>query len=317
MTIEEMEGVLDRLGIEVISITGDEIKGHCPAHLERTGKEDSNPSWFINADSGVHHCFSCGFRGSVTSLIERIQGVDSLTASTWLNSGERNLTRAFERLIAPPKKEEHVQEVTESMLSAFVDPPEDALRSRGLTLEAAQYYGLLWNARTASWVTPMRDTITGSLIGWQEKAHKGRHFNNFPTGVKKSNTIFGYHKYSSGPMVVVESPLDAVRLRSVGITGGVSTYGCSISKAQLNAIRGAESVIFALDNDKAGIEASKEMLEACKEYKFDAYFFNYSDTPIKDVGGMSKNEILSGLRSAIHSIRGRTLIHEVHRNGSY
>lgn len=308
MTVEEMEGVLDRLGIEVISITGDEIKGHCPAHLERTGKEDSNPSWFINADSGVHHCFSCGFRGSVTSLIERIQGVDSLAASTWLNSGERNLTRAFERLIAPPKKEEQVQEVTESMLSAFVDPPADALKHRGLTLSAAQYYGLLWNSRTASWVTPMRDLVSGALIGWQEKAHKGRHFNNFPTGVKKSSTVFGYHKYKSGPMIVVESPLDAVRLLSVGIDGGVSTYGCSISKTQLNAIRGADSVIFALDNDKAGVEASKEMLEACREYKFDAYFFDYSGTSMKDIGGMSKDEILSGLTSSRHSLHGRRAI---------
>jgi DNA primase len=317
MTIDEMEGVLDRLGIEVISVVGDEIKGHCPAHLERTGKEDGNPSWFINADSGVHHCFSCGFRGSVASLVAYTQGVAYEEANSWLGSGERNLTRAFERLIAPPKKEEQVQEVTESMLSAFVDPPEDALKSRGLTLQAAQYYGLLWNARTSSWVTPMRDLVTGSLIGWQEKAHKGRHFNNFPTGVKKSNTVFGYHKYTSGPMIVVESPLDAVRLFSVGVSGGVSTYGCSISKVQVNAIRGADSVIFALDNDKAGIEASKEMLDACKEYKFDAYFFDYSGTDMKDVGGMSKSEILSGLTSASHSVHGRKLIGKVHRNGSY
>ena len=61
MTVEEMEDLLERLSIEVVSIHGDEIKAHCPAHLERKGREDTNPSWYINADTGVHNCFSCHF----------------------------------------------------------------------------------------------------------------------------------------------------------------------------------------------------------------------------------------------------------------
>ena len=39
MTVEEMEDLLDRLGIEIISINGDEIKSHCPAHLEAKVKK--------------------------------------------------------------------------------------------------------------------------------------------------------------------------------------------------------------------------------------------------------------------------------------
>ena len=72
MTVDDMESVLDRLGIEIISITGDEIKAHCPAHLERKGKLDSNPSWSINADTGAHNCFSCHFRGNVHTLVSYI-----------------------------------------------------------------------------------------------------------------------------------------------------------------------------------------------------------------------------------------------------
>ena len=308
MTVEEMESVLDRLGIEVISITGDEIKGHCPAHKERTGKEDSNPSWFINADSGVHHCFSCGFRGSVHSLVAYTQGVNYDDASSWLGSGERNLSKAFARLTDRPVLEEYQNPITESMLSAFVDPPADALASRGLTLASAQKYQILWDKLKSTWIIPIRDAATNELIGWQEKGYGNRYFNNYPKGMKKSVTVFGIQQYTSGTMVVVESPLDVVRLDSVGITGAVATYGCSVSRAQVNVIRGADRIVFAMDNDKAGRKGSYELLAAAKEMGFEAWFFDYSHTDMKDVGGMSKAEIVSGLENAKHSIHGKKAI---------
>ena len=83
MTIEEMENILERLGIEIIGIHGDEIKGHCPAHLERKGKADSNPSWSINADTGVHNCFSCHFKGNVLTLIE-VRRTTAMSFVSWL-----------------------------------------------------------------------------------------------------------------------------------------------------------------------------------------------------------------------------------------
>jgi DNA primase len=106
-------------------------------------------------------------------------------------------------------------------------------------------------------------------------------------------------------MIAVESPLDVVRLASVGITGGVATYGAIVSTAQFNLLRGAERLIFALDNDNAGQSASMTMLELCKEMGKEAWFFNYSHTDMKDVGAMSKVEIESGLETAKHMVRGK------------
>ena len=50
----DVEGALLRLGIEVTQ-RNNELLGLCPMHLERTGRPDSNPSWSMNADTGVHH----------------------------------------------------------------------------------------------------------------------------------------------------------------------------------------------------------------------------------------------------------------------
>ena len=308
MTVDEMENVLDRLGIEIISITGDEIKGHCPAHLERKGKLDSNPSWSINADTGAHNCFSCHFRGNVHTLVSYINGVPLDTATNWLNNGERNLSRAFERLINPVKPaQEYAQPITESMLSAFVEPPEYALRSRGITANGADYYNILWNPNNESWILPLREPKSEQLIGWQEKWFHERRFNNYPPKISKSHSLFGYERREDD-MVVVESPLDVARLASLSIFGGVAVCGSAVSTAQLNLIRSAKRITIAMDNDKAGISSSMEILQASKDMRFECWFFNYDETDQKDIGGMSKAEIVFGLENARHSIHGKKAV---------
>ena len=308
MTVEEMETILDRLGIEIISVTGDEIKGHCPAHLERKGKVDSNPSWSINADTGAHNCFSCHFRGNVHTLVAYVNGVPLDTATNWLNNGERNLSRAFERLINPPQPvQDYVQPITESMLSAFVAPPEYALRSRGITANGAAYYNILWNPNNESWILPLREPKSEQLMGWQEKWFHERRFNNFPPKIAKSRCLFGYERRED-EMIVVESPLDVARLVSLGIFGGVAVCGSAVSPAQINLIRSAKRIIIAMDNDKAGISSSMEILQASKDMRFECWFFNYDETDQKDIGGMSKAEILYGLNNARHSIHGKKAV---------
>ena len=305
MTVEEMEELLERLNIEVLNVNGSEIQGHCPAHVERTGKEDRNPSWWINADTGAHICFSCNFKGGLQGLVSYVNGFGFEEAKEWVQTGgplSEMLAKALR-----PKAEAVLDPITisEAYLAPFTDPPEEALRSRGLNLVSAQHYGVLWNPRQLNWILPIRAAETGELLGWQEKGYKDRYFNNYPKGMKKSVSIFGYSQYTGGNMIVVESPLDAVRLRSVGVFGGVSTYGCSVSKSQIDLIRGADRVIFAMDNDKAGSESSKELLKACYGLGFEAWFFDYSGTDQKDVGGMSQFEIHQGLCNAKHSVRGK------------
>ena len=306
MTPNEMLDVLDRLGIEVESVNGDEITAHCPAHKDRVGKEDANPSWFINAHSGKHICFSCHFKGGLNTLIKYSAGEDYEDVGEWLNLGERNLGKRFARLSAPPIEDvKPAFEVTESMLRAFTTPPVSALRSRGLTAEACAQYGVYWNESNESWVLAFRDALTNELMGWQEKLTTQKRFYNHPTGVSKSHIIFGYDQYKSGDMVVMESPLDVVRLASLGISGGVAVCGASISYTQVNLLRGADRLIMAMDNDEAGHKASEAMLNFSNIAGFECWFFNYSQTDKKDIGGMSKSEVLFGLQNARHGLHGK------------
>jgi 5S rRNA maturation endonuclease (ribonuclease M5) len=308
MRLEEMEKVLERLSIEPINSRGSEILALCPGHKELTGKEDRNPSWWINSETGAHICFSCGFKGNIWSLIATVQGYKDANGFLDYADAKDWLYLSFDNIQLGPAEEDQEQEsifkevtnITESRLALFTLPPAHALAARGLTLQAAEQYQLLWDTAHSNWITVIRDPYSNKLLGWQEKGYSRRYFRNYPQGVEKSTTLFGYKQYTGGRMIVVESPLDVVRLASVGIQGGVSTYGSIISNTQLELIKDADEIVFALDNDESGMNSTKKMLEQ----NFEAWYFNYSNTDMKDIGAMSKAEILNGLSTAKHSVHG-------------
>jgi DNA primase len=74
--------------------------------------------------------------------------------------------------------------------------------------------------------------------------------------------------------------------------------------SQLTYIKGADRIIFALDNDEAGRNASKDMIRICREMSMEAWFFNYNHTDMKDIGGMSLDEVRLGIANARHSVHG-------------
>jgi len=304
MTTEEMKSFLRTLNIDVVNARGSELQGYCPAHEERTGHADKNPSWWINSDTGQHICFSCQFKGGIGTLINQITDGDLANYSDWFNESTNMLSRLNNLFKEKPKEKPDVI-ITESMLSAFVDPPKEILLARGILQSAANQHEVLWNAPKDNWILPIRNVTGGVLLGWQEKGTTSRFFRNYPPRMQKSLSLFGYQQYQGGNMIVVESPLDVARLTSVGISGGVATYGTQISSTQFNAMRGAERLIIAMDNDDAGRKASYALYDMCREHGKEAWFFDYRHTDMKDVGGMSKVEIESGLENAKHITRGR------------
>jgi DNA primase len=304
MTVEEMEDFLHGLGIEAYGVRGSEVRALCPGHLDRTGKEDRNPSWSINADTGAHNCFSCGFRGGIQYLVSYVNGIPMEEAGEWVATTTSDLAKRLERALAPKQVVEKPEiDITEANLAAYTTPPKEILLSRGITTESAIKYGVLYDYRKDLWIIPIRD-VFGKLLGWQEKSVRGRFFRNYPVGMHKSKSLFGYNQYSGGTMIVVESPLDVLRLDSVGISGGVATFGASVSMDQLALVKGANKVILAMDNDEAGKATSLDLVNKARNLWMEFWLFDYSHVDVKDIGAMSKNEILQGLDRAKHCLYG-------------
>lgn len=293
-----IETTLEFLGLQITAIRNDEIQLNCPAHRERTGHEDANPSLWINAVSGAFICFSCQWKGNIHTLVSYLGGTGIQIEENTVDL----LMQKFRDAIAEKPMEE-APVVYESMLEAFKPVPHSACIARGILPTYCRKYSVKWNPGSSSWIIPIRDPWSKKLLGCQEKGHASRFFKN-TTGVKKSESLFGYEHFDGPTMIVVESPLDVLRLASVGIGGGVAIYGASMSDYQFNIIRGAQGVIFALDNDEAGQASTSQIRKKALEFGLDCSFFNYDNTDQKDVGGMSRSEIEWGISNAKHILEG-------------
>lgn len=288
--------LLTELKIEY-KIIGEEATAACPFH-----SPDRHPSWSVNTRNGLHHCFSCGASGNLAHLVSHIKEISYPEAVIWVNS-RVGWARADKWREDYENKNFAPQEfkISEVDLALFTDPPNDALKSRAITLESSSKFGVKWNPQNHSWIFPIRDPYTKALWGWQEKNE--RIFRNYPGGIKKSRTLFGLDAFDDGSTaVLIESPVDAVRFDVAGIRGGLSSFGVQVSDFQLSLIHErSEHLVLALDNDRDGI---RETTRIAKEFRsINVSVFSYGNLTVKDPGEMTDLELAYGFANAIPALK--------------
>lgn len=321
--MHNVERALDSLGIDYVE-RNDNAQALCPMHERMTGQPDHNPSWYIHMETGQHICFSCGYKGNLIQLVCDVNELylpdsffrnqyDYKAGEAWLVSHIEvtiaELKEAFSSIpkyTGPPPKP---LRMSEARLAIYVSPTEQALASRNVTAEAAEKYGVLWNKNTDTWILPLRDADTNLLLGWQEKGTTDRTFKNRPAGIQKSLTLFGIDVQKKELAIVVESPLDCLRIESAGYSGAVATCGAILSETQAKLLRASEKVIAAFDNpniDDAGRKASAQLRSLASKYGINLWFFNYGTTDKKDPGDMTDEEIAWGISNAKLALLGES-----------
>jgi len=302
-----VEEALGSLGVEITEIRADELVAQCPAHKDRTGKEDSNPSWSINARTGVHFCFSCGFRGNLYTLTRDLG--DETSAKRMLSEYERlghvsvldgSISLKAEPMtpLFVPSSGERI-ELSESKVSRYEEPPDWALNRRRILAEGARIYGVRWNPKRETWILPLRWPDNFRLMGVQEKGEKTRYFHNRPKSVPKAETLFGIDTVQdSTEVVVVESPLDAVLLSDLGYPA-VAICGGKVSAEQAMILMELfDRVFFWLDNDDAGKTETERLRKLHMRMGAVNFRFLTPDTEWKDPGDTPYRHIDRVLRSA-------------------
>lgn len=294
---------LEELGIRVHKITGEgataEALALCPGHEQVTGHADRKPSWSVNLDTGLHGCWSCGWRGNFPRLVRFILDVDHADAATWIRA--RGALDFVRRRLTPVTPVERPQ-VTEAALALFTAPPPGACAERLLDVDACRRLGVLWDPARDMWILPIRDPHTHQLLGYQEKNKKW--FRNKPETMKKAGSLFGLDIFPGGTAVLMESPLDVARLMSCGIQGGLASYGVRVSDTQLAlVIDRAEDLIVALDNDPDGHAATLELLHKAAG-RIPMRVWNYT-SEAKDPGEQSADELARSYRTAVGGLAYR------------
>ncbi len=288
----DLVAVLADIGVVVTRVGEREITGKCPVHRRLTGRDDGHPSWSMNAESGLWLCFSCGGRGTLSMLVNELTNghVDSLGVQQMLiNHGMNRLTS--------PKQSKIEQQFDGEDFFQFGRVSDKKCHTKGLDPDLVFSYGVRWNTNNKTWAIPIFDTL-GVLKGWQEK--RTGYVRNHPVGVEKGLTLFGVERFRSKTAVLVESPLDVIRFSGVfNKPQAVASFGAYVSTQQLRLLTNiADSIIIAMDNDKAGKEASKNIFKRIGVPRKGIRWWNYASTDAKDIGDMTDAEIENGLLTA-------------------
>ena len=285
--------LLAQAGVDITHVGPKEIKGRCPNPLH----DDRKPSWSISRTTYLHHCFSCGYSGTLTALLVDLTGAapvdleDTLKTQSFLRTMEEVRRHPDEVLepVLPLLTDWHIKHV-------LADVPEKLLLFRRLRRFAADVFEVRWQPETREWVLPLRDP-TGSLLGAQYR-QVGTVL-TLPGGLPKSSTLFGYRQMRQHDQcVLVESPLDAVRLFGLGIPA-LASLGAWVSREQVTLMARCFAVVYlALDDDKAGHEGAEvatKMLrrEGCAVVPWRYEGLTDEDgAPVKDVGDVEDDEAL-------------------------
>lgn len=310
-TASDVVDVLEALGVPPARVDGDEVWACCPQHEERVGKPDNKPSWSINAKTGVHHCFSCGYAGTLVGLVADMLNMDGGQARRWLRHSGADLEAAaslppvWQRPTATPRKR-----IPEEALQGFVLPPEAAMQQRKVSHTAVNHYGVMWDPDRRGWILPIRYR-DGVLLGYQFKKRSVVLNEPRRLQVKKSHTLFGIDVFSGGRAILVESPLDCLYLHSIGVPNVLATMGSRVSEDQMRLVlEHADQVILALDNDPAGRKETKRLVmgrewkrggwvQQTKWFKrLPLFIFDYGENEGKDPGELAPVEVRRGLLHA-------------------
>lgn len=306
----DVQSAMETLGLTITRVDGEEIYTHCPAHEALVGKADRNASFSVNASTGLCFCFSCHYGGSWLRLAADMLDVAEDQAVAWTRA--QGTLGASKRRLAKLRDQHHETSpvVSRAALALCEEPTPDMLAARKITAEAAAEFGVLREGR--SWILPIRGR-DGRLLGWQVK--DGAYVRNRPADVvQKGESIFGVHLPPRQVVLVVESPLDAVRLHGLDWARYAmpapacrALYGSKASDTQISLVAAAgERVISFHDHDPFGWGLAKRMYVDLRAVGMVMLTVTYDGLPRDvDPGDLTDEQIVTQIRTAISPLRRR------------
>jgi Toprim-like len=289
----DLMSALQELGVDVHSLVGDEIKGRCPVHYRTKGRESTRLSWYMNSDTGLWQCFTCGARGNLPHLISTLTndpGALWEVQSTLIANGLRRLTT--EEAEYEPDVREDINWIA---YGKHKNLPAAILEMRSLHPDIAKRFGIRWDTTDKAVLTPIVSPL-GELKGWQAKTREW--VKNYPTGVHKSTTLFGIERAFAPVGILVESPLDVARFHSAydgSDYSCVASFGANVSDQQIRLLARFDRLVIALDNDQAGKTETKRLLRRLPSFRNGVRYWNYDGTTVKDLGEMTDQQIVNAL----------------------
>lgn len=270
------EFLRDVLGAQNISERGDQLHHSCLLPFDMHPNGDRNPSAALNTDLLLYNCFSCG-GGTLLWATELILGISSKDARALIghNLSPLNLTReqGMQELYAIEQQWEKRQVNMPNYTMRIIE--RWAAKSKYLTNERHISSDVQREMKTGVIVDNVDEVGKGEnrvlitqprlviphvfktkLVGWSmrklfdaQAGPKYKHTQEFP----KKETLYNYDLVRNvDTVIVVESPLSVLKLKTEGFHNCVATFGAEVNDRQVELLAGFTNVVFFPDGDRAG-----------------------------------------------------------------
>ena len=246
--------------------SGGEYKCRCLFH------DDNDPSMYINDEKGLFHCFSCGAKGDVITIIEHMEGIDfrsaverlandngiSMTTITGNISHTSDLTDLLDGL----KDIESEEIFEEDYLKKYRETQHRYLIDLGFKEETLEEFEIgycydqndnMYNRVTIPW-----RNSNGDLVAIAGRDVSGESSNKYKScfGSKKENHLYNLNRakeYADDGLILVEDEKSVMRLWEWGYRNAVALGGAELGSKKWLLRKYTDTVYVCMDNCQSGI----------------------------------------------------------------
>lgn len=249
---------------QIVKYVADDIMTQCPFH---SNGQEHKPSFGIghnlNSPSyGLYHCFTCGARGTIIQLTNKLFGNLDEYDTTFVQQVSDIAYTEYRKPITLELRDfrEHKPAVPEIQLRSYRDVHSDYLTNRHIDPLIQQLFDCGYDPVEEAVTFPVKD-MEGKVCFVASRKIKYKQY-RYPAGVEKP--IYGlYELFSIFPdtekLIIVESIINALTLWSWGIPA-VALLGTG-SQSQVDFLNSTfiKHYILCLDGDDAGKRGTKKL----------------------------------------------------------
>lgn len=283
-----------------------DVRSPCPIH-----GGDNPTAFFLNKETGTWKCFTnrChyDFGGDMVGLVAGLMSINKVEAARWIINtfsdgiemiSEDDIERAI-FIKGKTKKEKRSNKIFNKELLSTLKNKSIYGESRGLSYNVLAKFNAfecldrnkpLYNRLCFPIFDPSDQLIgfTGRDITDKQEP-KWLHL---PCNILISETFFGLNHArdeikKKKTAIITEGPFDVLRIAEAGIDNVIGLLGTEISQKQIKILLnlGVRNIVFALDPDPAGQDATNYLSTKCSLY------FNCKDISSKFTKDPGETEI--------------------------
>lgn len=331
---EQLVALLESMGCTKFKIPedgyGEKILCTCPMH------HDTNPSFMLRPGSHVYNCFACGSGPDIKGFAPVTAGLPSLMMKHYLHAYNKKITfkkarSLVEKVVSPQflkrKRRKKAKDFNEYSLETIPNNYLDAyypsqvaidyMKTRGFTEETCRRFKIGYDRIRKRVVIPVYDemgrlvTFSGRITG-SKKEIDAKNKQREAAGRKPIPRYLIYYKAprrflmlnaeqalsSYDEIIVVESAMDYLALRQMGIDDVVCIFGSHLTDYQWSLIEHCKKIYAFLDNDPAGASGIEAILKRTQKTNNIVYIPDYKPED-GDFDEMSKDRFLELYHGAI------------------